>query len=67
MMSKNTAHFSANYTYKIAISVHKCHSPDLIFKIIMKIKVQLNLTTVLKVIRRIVITLFSEAATGAAL
>ena len=66
-MNKNAAHLSANYTHKIAISVHKCHSPDLIFKIIMKIKVQLNLTTVLKVIRRIMITLFSEAATGAAL
>ena len=66
-MNKNAAHFSANYTHKIAISVHKCHSPDLIFKIIMKIKVQLNLTTVIKVIRRIMITLFSEAATGAAL
>ena len=35
-MSKNTAHFSANYTHKFAISVRKCHSPDLIFKIIIK-------------------------------
>ena len=33
-MSKNTAHFSANYTHKITISVHKYDSPDLIFEII---------------------------------
>ena len=49
-MSKNTTGYSANCTHVIAISVHKCHLPDLIFKIIMEMQVQGNLTTVLKVV-----------------
>ena len=64
-MNKNAPCYAANYTHRIAISVYKCHSSDLIFKIIMEIQVQVNITTVLKVIT--VMTLFSEAAIGATL
>ena len=67
MMSKNTPRSSANYTNRIGISVRKCDSSDLIFKIIMEIQVQGNLTTVLKVVSQIVMTLFPEAASGTAL
>ena len=66
-MNKNAPCYAANYTHRIAISVYKCHSSDLIFKIIMEIQVQVNITTVLKVIRQTVMTLFSEAAIGATL
>ena len=55
MMNKNTPRYSAKYTHRIRISVHKCGL------------VQQNLTTVLKVISRIGMTLFPEAVTGAAL
>ena len=67
MMNKNKPRCSANYTNRIGISVRKCHSSDLIVKIIMEIQVQGNLTTVLKVVSQIVITLFPEAASGTAL
>ena len=66
-MKKNAPRYAVNYTHRIAISVHKCHSSDLIFKIIMEIQFQVNLTTVLKVIRQTVMTLFSEASIGATL
>ena len=67
MMNKNTPRYSANYTNRIGISVRECHSSGLIFKIIMEIQLQGNLTTVLKVIRQIMMKLFSEAASGTAL
>ena len=67
MMNKNTPRYSANYTNRIGISVRKCHSSDLIIKIIMEIQVQGNLNEVLRVVRQIVMTLFSEAASGTAL
>ena len=67
MMKRNTPRYSANYTLRIAISLHECHSSDLIFKIIMEIQVHGNRTTVHKVVNQIVMTLFSEAATGVAL
>ena len=63
MMNKNTPRYSENFIDRIAISVPKCHSSDLIFKIIMEIHVRGNLTTVLKVASQIVMTLFLEAAT----
>ena len=40
MMNKNTQRYPTNFTFKIVIIVRKCHSSDLIFKIIMEIKVQ---------------------------
>ena len=53
MMSKNTTGYSASCTHTIAISVHKCHLPDLNFKLIMEIQLQGKLTTtVLKVVYR---------------
>ena len=36
MMSKNTTGYSASCTHTITISVHKCHLPDLNFKLIME-------------------------------
>ena len=65
-MNKNTPHYSANCTNRIGISVRKCHSSDLIIKIILEIQVQ-GFTKVLKVVRQIVMTLFSEAASRTAL
>ena len=67
MMNKNTQRYPTNFTDRIAISVHKCHSSPLIFKIIMQIQVHGKLTTTLKVIRQIVMTLFSDPAIGAGL
>ena len=67
MMNKNIPHYSANYTNRIGILVRKCHSSDLILKIIMKIQVQGNHTAVLKLVSQIVMTLFSKAASGSAL
>ena len=63
MMNKNASHFSANYAHRIAISFQRCHSSDLIFKIIIEIQVQWNFITYLKVVSEIVMTPFSEAAT----
>ena len=40
MTNKNAPRYPANFTYKITIIVHKCHSSDLIFKIIIEIQVQ---------------------------
>ena len=39
MMNENTPCYPANFTDRSAISVHNCHSSDLIFKLIMKIPV----------------------------
>ena len=50
MMNKNAPRYSANYTHRFAILVHKCHSSYLIFKIVMEIQVQGNFTTFLKVV-----------------
>ena len=67
MVNKNTPRQSTNCTNRIGISVLKCHSLDLIIKIIMETQVQWNLTTVLKVVKQIVMTQFSESASGTAL
>ena len=40
IMNKNTQRYPTNFTFKIAIIVRKCHTSDLIFKIIMEIQVQ---------------------------
>ena len=67
MMNKNKPR-CVNYTNRIGISVRKCHSSDLIVKIIMEIQVQGNLTTVLKVVSQIVMRrLFLEVASRSAL
>ena len=39
-MNKNTPTCSSNYTHRIGVSVHKCHSSELIFKIIIQIQFQ---------------------------
>ena len=57
MINKNTPRYPTNFTYRIAISFHKCHSSDLIFKIITKMKIQENRTAILKVVNQIVMTL----------
>ena len=64
---KNTPRYSVNYTNKIRISVRKCHSSDLILKIIMEAQVQGNLTAVLRMVSQIVMALFPEAASETAL
>ena len=54
---------SANFIERSAISFHKsCHSSDWIFKIIMDIQISGNLTTILKVVRQIVIMLVATRA-----
>ena len=46
IMNKNASRYPANSTHRSAISVEKCHSSDLIFKIIMEIQVHGNLTII---------------------
>ena len=67
MVDKNTPRYPAIFIYRIAISVHKCYSSDLIFKIIIEMQIQGNRTTILKVVSKIGMTLFSEAVTRAVL